>query len=299
MRRDPASEGWRFRTRVLTEFSHRATELALEPLSPTEAAELLGRLLPGAFDDETREGDRRAGGGQSALPRGVAARSRRGRRPGAAPPHVDDRAEAVPDPAASAREPPRRPDRSAALRAAAARPGGGGDRPRVSRCGARARRRRDHDRRSRGAAAGGDRSRGSPLPGASLRLPTWAAPGRGPDDADAVHATRPLRARRRRLRGALRRLARRPPRAARALSRAGWHHLCGRRVSRARGRGATELGADGRAAELSKRAAKLGHGDNGAERATSCRRRRGRRRRPGGTRSSRSSARQTFAIERG
>ena len=55
MRRDPGSEGWRFRTHVLTEFSHRATELALEPLSPTEAAELLGRLLPGAFDDETRE----------------------------------------------------------------------------------------------------------------------------------------------------------------------------------------------------------------------------------------------------
>ena len=55
MRRDPASEGWRFRTRVLTEFSHRTTEVALEPLLPTEAAELLGTLLPGAFDDETRD----------------------------------------------------------------------------------------------------------------------------------------------------------------------------------------------------------------------------------------------------
>ncbi|MBA3475566.1 MAG: AAA family ATPase, partial [Actinobacteria bacterium] len=55
LRRDPASEGWRFRTRVLTEFSHRAAELALEPLTHTEAAELLGKLLPGAFDDETRE----------------------------------------------------------------------------------------------------------------------------------------------------------------------------------------------------------------------------------------------------
>ena len=55
LRRDPASEGWRFRTRVLADFSHRATELSLEPLPPAVAAQLLGTLLPGAFDDATRE----------------------------------------------------------------------------------------------------------------------------------------------------------------------------------------------------------------------------------------------------
>jgi class 3 adenylate cyclase/DNA-binding SARP family transcriptional activator len=55
LRRDPASEGWPFRTRVLAEYSHRATELTLAPLAPAAAVELLGTLLPGVFDDETRE----------------------------------------------------------------------------------------------------------------------------------------------------------------------------------------------------------------------------------------------------
>ena len=55
LRREPSSEGWRFRTRMLAEYSHRAAELSLEPLDPAAAAELLGRLLPGAFDDQTRE----------------------------------------------------------------------------------------------------------------------------------------------------------------------------------------------------------------------------------------------------
>jgi predicted ATPase len=54
LRRDPASEGWRLRTRVLADFAHRAAELVLEPLSPEEAGDLLGTLLPGAFDEATR-----------------------------------------------------------------------------------------------------------------------------------------------------------------------------------------------------------------------------------------------------
>jgi class 3 adenylate cyclase len=55
LRRDPDSEGWRFRTRVLTEFSHRATEIALDPLSPAAAQEILGTLLPGVVDEAIGE----------------------------------------------------------------------------------------------------------------------------------------------------------------------------------------------------------------------------------------------------
>lgn len=51
LRRDPGSEGWRFRTRVLTDFTHRATELALEPLSPEAAKAILSALLPGVVDE--------------------------------------------------------------------------------------------------------------------------------------------------------------------------------------------------------------------------------------------------------
>jgi class 3 adenylate cyclase/DNA-binding winged helix-turn-helix (wHTH) protein len=56
LRRDTASEGWRFRTRVLSDFSHRATEIALDPLSPTAATQILATLLPGGVDEKTREG---------------------------------------------------------------------------------------------------------------------------------------------------------------------------------------------------------------------------------------------------
>ena len=56
LRRDTTSEGWRFRTRVLSDFSHRATEIALEPLPPSAADEILAALLPGAVDEETRAG---------------------------------------------------------------------------------------------------------------------------------------------------------------------------------------------------------------------------------------------------
>lgn len=51
MRPDPASEGWRFRRHVLSDFRHRARELAVAPLTDAAANELLATLLPGALDD--------------------------------------------------------------------------------------------------------------------------------------------------------------------------------------------------------------------------------------------------------
>lgn len=51
LRRDPGSEGWRFRTRVLADFSHRSTEVGLEPLAPEAAREILSTLLPGVVDE--------------------------------------------------------------------------------------------------------------------------------------------------------------------------------------------------------------------------------------------------------
>lgn len=54
LRRDPDSEGWRFRSRLLGDFSHRGAELVLEPLSPEETSRLLATLLPGPFDEPTR-----------------------------------------------------------------------------------------------------------------------------------------------------------------------------------------------------------------------------------------------------
>ena len=53
LRRDVDTEGWRFRTRVLTDFSHRATELRLDPLPREPMDEILANLLPGALDDAT------------------------------------------------------------------------------------------------------------------------------------------------------------------------------------------------------------------------------------------------------
>jgi class 3 adenylate cyclase len=51
MRPDPASEGWRFRGHVLSDFRHRSRELAVSPLTDAAANELLATLLPGALDD--------------------------------------------------------------------------------------------------------------------------------------------------------------------------------------------------------------------------------------------------------
>jgi predicted ATPase len=55
LRRDTASEGWRFRTRVLTDFSHRGTEITLDPLPTAAANEILARLLPGVLDRPTSD----------------------------------------------------------------------------------------------------------------------------------------------------------------------------------------------------------------------------------------------------
>ena len=55
LRRDTASEGWRFRSRVLTDFAHRSTEITLDPLPPPAAREILATLLPGALDETTRD----------------------------------------------------------------------------------------------------------------------------------------------------------------------------------------------------------------------------------------------------
>jgi DNA-binding SARP family transcriptional activator len=54
LRRDPDSEGWQFRNRVLADFAHRASEVVLEALSPEEASRLLATLLPGQFRAATR-----------------------------------------------------------------------------------------------------------------------------------------------------------------------------------------------------------------------------------------------------
>jgi class 3 adenylate cyclase len=54
-RQDTASEGWRLRMRVLTDYFHRASELPLRPLTRAAAEELLTTVLPGGMlDDETR-----------------------------------------------------------------------------------------------------------------------------------------------------------------------------------------------------------------------------------------------------
>jgi class 3 adenylate cyclase/predicted ATPase len=53
-RPDPASEGWRFRLRSLSDYAHRAIDMPIGPLSDDAAEALLGVLLPGALDDDAR-----------------------------------------------------------------------------------------------------------------------------------------------------------------------------------------------------------------------------------------------------
>jgi class 3 adenylate cyclase len=50
----PGTEGAALRLRVLGEYMHRASELALEPISDDAAGELLAAHLPGGVDDRTR-----------------------------------------------------------------------------------------------------------------------------------------------------------------------------------------------------------------------------------------------------
>jgi predicted ATPase len=55
LRADPASEGWAFRLRVLSEFMHRAVELPLTPLANESAERLVDALMPiGILDPATR-----------------------------------------------------------------------------------------------------------------------------------------------------------------------------------------------------------------------------------------------------
>ena len=54
LRVDAASDGSQLRLRALGDYSHRAVELALDPLAEDEAELLLGMLMPG-LDSETRE----------------------------------------------------------------------------------------------------------------------------------------------------------------------------------------------------------------------------------------------------
>jgi class 3 adenylate cyclase len=54
-RSDAATEGWKLRTKVLAEYSHRATELQLPPLDDAAARELLQLLLPAGLDDRSAE----------------------------------------------------------------------------------------------------------------------------------------------------------------------------------------------------------------------------------------------------
>jgi class 3 adenylate cyclase len=53
-RQDPASEGFRFRLRVLADYPHRTLELMLGPLSDDAAGGLLAAMLPGALDAGAR-----------------------------------------------------------------------------------------------------------------------------------------------------------------------------------------------------------------------------------------------------
>jgi predicted ATPase len=53
-RQDPASEGFRFRLRVLADYPHRTLELMLGPLSDEAAGRLLAAMLPGALDAGAR-----------------------------------------------------------------------------------------------------------------------------------------------------------------------------------------------------------------------------------------------------
>ena len=55
MRPDPASEGWQLRLRVLSDYSHRATQLALVPLDEDESRQLLDGLLPAGLDERSRD----------------------------------------------------------------------------------------------------------------------------------------------------------------------------------------------------------------------------------------------------
>jgi predicted ATPase len=55
MRPDPDTEGWALRLRMLADYSHRATQLAIGPLDDDESHRLLDALLPSGLDERSRE----------------------------------------------------------------------------------------------------------------------------------------------------------------------------------------------------------------------------------------------------
>jgi class 3 adenylate cyclase len=54
LRPDPDSEGWALRLRMLADYAHRATQLALGPLDEDESHRLLDALLPAGLDETSR-----------------------------------------------------------------------------------------------------------------------------------------------------------------------------------------------------------------------------------------------------
>jgi class 3 adenylate cyclase len=55
LRPDTASQGWRFRLKVLSDYAHRAVELQLGPLSEAHARELLEGLAPDGLSETERD----------------------------------------------------------------------------------------------------------------------------------------------------------------------------------------------------------------------------------------------------
>ena len=54
MRPDPDSEGWALRLRMLADFAHRSTQVAVGPLDEDESVALLEALLPAGLDERSR-----------------------------------------------------------------------------------------------------------------------------------------------------------------------------------------------------------------------------------------------------
>jgi predicted ATPase/class 3 adenylate cyclase len=55
MRPEPESEGWALRVKMLAEYAHRATQLAIGPLDEAEARQLLDTLLPAGLAEGSRD----------------------------------------------------------------------------------------------------------------------------------------------------------------------------------------------------------------------------------------------------
>src|SRR5262249_22552677 len=54
-RMEPETEGWRFRSRAITDYAHRCLELRPGPLSDEDAAKLLDLLVPDGIDAAAKE----------------------------------------------------------------------------------------------------------------------------------------------------------------------------------------------------------------------------------------------------